>query len=55
VVGVKVFLNILGVEIIQASKALHRLCRQHGSVHITRRGQINILLFIFRTSRKYKL
>ena len=47
------FSRSIEVEIIQDSKALHRLCGQGGDK--TRRGRINALLFIFRTSRNDKL
>jgi len=42
-----------GVEIIQESKALHRLCGQRGAYDSRRANKY--LLFIFRTSRNDKL
>ncbi len=43
----------VGVEIIQESK--HFIDFVDSEVYMTRRGQINALLFIFRTSKNYKL
>ena len=48
-----IFFGSVGVEIIQESK--HFIDFVDSDVYMTRRGQINALLFIFRTSKNYKL
>ena len=47
-----IFSHLVGLEIIEESKALHRLCGQRGALDSKRANKCPLILF-FRTGRLY--